>query len=274
MSEKPEQTSPDQELQRLLGEAVELRTEIETKKSTGADLLRLDQAFVTASQIAEQYFCEKKLEMVYERGEIETEPKRTGSEGHETLQAESIPSTWEEVFQKVMSGGAVVAQELPLIARHDGLVLAGRPDIVVFKDRQPLLILECKFTKSRTPQNSHHVQAGVYAKLLENMGFDSSQLRYVIALVSPELKTDPTLFTRLLKTSTETASLPSHLEFEGGIICKYDYDSELAVANIEWALEYWKGNRDAIPTRNPNKCRSCEYSKECPSSLASRHNDP
>lgn len=274
MSEKPKQTIPDRELQRLLEEAVSLRSEVETKKATGTNLLRLDQAFVTASQIADQYFCEMKLEMIYEHGEIETEPKRTGSEGHETLQTESIPSTWEEVFQKVVSGGAVVAQELPLIAKHEGLVLAGRPDITVFKDKRPLLILECKFTKSRTPQNSHHVQVGVYAKLLENMGFDSSQLRYAIALVSPELKTDPTLFTRLLKTSAEMASLPSRLEFEGGIMCQYHYDSEKALADIEWALEYWKHNRDAIPTRNPNKCRSCEYSRECPASLASRHDDP
>jgi len=36
-----------------------------------------------------------------------------------------------------------------------------------------------------------------------------------------------------------------------------------AEKDLDWAIEFWKKQREAIPTRNPNKCRSCEYKMEC-----------
>jgi hypothetical protein len=47
------------------------------------DFLRFGQSCVSASSIAQQYFCEKKVEMEFIHGKVETESEQLGTEGHE-----------------------------------------------------------------------------------------------------------------------------------------------------------------------------------------------
>ncbi|MHA2405467.1 MAG: hypothetical protein ACXACH_01795 [Candidatus Hermodarchaeia archaeon] len=43
----------------------------------------------------------------------------------------------------------------------------------------------------------------------------------------------------------------------------HQYHPVDAQVDIDWTLDYWRGTREAIPTRNANKCRSCEYLDQC-----------
>lgn len=45
------------------------------------------------------------------------------------------------------------------------------------------------------------------------------------------------------------------------------YDKQDALKDILWAKDYWLMKREAIPTRNPSKCRSCEFNEKCPHSF-------
>ena len=47
--------------------------------------LRFNRSAVVASDIAGQFYCEKKVEMGYLHGEVETEAKAIGTEAHEKL---------------------------------------------------------------------------------------------------------------------------------------------------------------------------------------------
>jgi excinuclease UvrABC helicase subunit UvrB len=59
--------------------------ELRNKREKEAGRLRFNRLTICASDIAGQYYCEKKIEMAYLHGEIETEAKTLGSEAHEKL---------------------------------------------------------------------------------------------------------------------------------------------------------------------------------------------
>ena len=46
------------------------------------------------------------------------------------------------------------------------------------------------------------------------------------------------------------------------------FDQVEANRELDWAVVFWKKKRDAIPTKNPNKCKSCVYNMDCDQSLA------
>jgi hypothetical protein len=48
----------------------------------------------------------------------------------------------------------------------------------------------------------------------------------------------------------------------------YPFDRGKIVKDLDWALDFWLNKRKAIPTKNPAKCRVCEYSEVYKSSLA------
>ena len=60
----------------LIGEVLERRESV----------LRFNVPFLCVSEISEQYYCEKKVEMARVLGEITTEHKIIGQEVHEPLQ--------------------------------------------------------------------------------------------------------------------------------------------------------------------------------------------
>lgn len=47
----------------------------------------------------------------------------------------------------------------------------------------------------------------------------------------------------------------------------YPFRKAEIIKDLDWALDFWLSKREAIPTRNPAKCRVCEYNNLCSSSL-------
>ena len=41
------------------------------------------------------------------------------------------------------------------------------------------------------------------------------------------------------------------------------YNRLCAEMDLNWALEYWMGKREAKPTNNHQKCKKCEYFDKC-----------
>lgn len=53
------------------------------------------------------------------------------------------------------------------------------------------------------------------------------------------------------------------LKLEEARIYVNRFDLVEAEKDLDWALDFWVGRREAMPTRNPNKCKSCEYLSKC-----------
>lgn len=225
--------------------------------------LRFERSTIAASDIAEQFFCEKKVEMQFLYGEIESEAKMIGNQAHEKLLEDSVRVKREEMWQAIYGKDPVLALETLFLAQVKDVVIAGKPDSILFRDGYPLVVFEYKFSRNQTAYVTHHVQARTYGLLLESIGFNTSYLHYAIVIADPITRIDRSLKKRVAAAIGKNGLKDAVLEIENGKVYLHKYDRAEAEKDLDWAVKFWKKEREAIPTENTNKCRKCEYSSQC-----------
>jgi len=228
-------------------------------------------SLIPASRIASQYYCEQKVEMEYTTGAIETEAKTRGEEIHESL-LKMRKTTLKEIIDGIQKERVYVAS-FPIVAEFSNIMLAGIPDLIVFVKGQPAFIVELKTTEGDVSKlwRDQVVQAKVYGLILEEMGFDCSRLKLAIVRhkrngdLSKDYKREflHSLIASLLKGTRYLAKYKKN----GAFVHIINYARTDVVPDVQWAEGYWLSKRTAIPTRKVSKCRVCEYSGSCPSSL-------
>jgi len=236
---------------------------ISKKKEKNEGELRFNRCTIRASDVAGQYYCEKKIEMEYLFGKVETETKNQGTEAHENLLEGSETVEREEIWKAIYGEDPILALEWLLLAEYEDIVLAGQPDAVLFENGFPLIIFEYKFSRRKRAYPSHHVQAGFYGLLLKNLGFNTEKMFYAIVVADRRARDDPNLkdnvFEAVMKNGLKKVIIP----IDNAVIYLNKFDEQEAESSLEWAIQFWKGQREAISTSNNNKCRVCEYEKEC-----------
>lgn len=240
-----------------------LLTLIAERKENSEKLLRFDRCTIRASDVAGQYYCEKKIEMKYLYGDVETETKNQGSAAHENLLEGAEIVDQENMWRTVYSKEPVLVMEWLLLAEYEDIILTGQPDSVLFENGKPLVIFEYKFSRRKKVYTSHHVQAGFYGILLKNLSFNTEKLNYAIVVADRKLKCDPNLKDRVLDVIKNIEPKNTVIPIENAVIYFNKFDEQQAKASLEWALKFWKKQREAISTINPNKCRICEYEQNC-----------
>lgn len=148
---------------------------------------RHDTAFVGVSTLAEQFYCEYKVENEFALGEIPTEAKETGTELHdELIPGVEIPA---KDFARLVSGKRPSYAVLRVWGTVGGLRVVGMPDHIVWSEGRPLWLVELKTTKG-DPKPLWEDQANqvrIYGLLLDSMGFDCSKLRLALVRLGPKL---------------------------------------------------------------------------------------
>jgi CRISPR/Cas system-associated exonuclease Cas4 (RecB family) len=231
----------------------------------GTPGLRFGVKCIAVSDVAAQYYCEKKVEMAYTYGEIETLGMKKGEEAHEFLLKDAVKTDWRQILREIYSGKLVLIREMLLLGKHGDTILAGRCDAVLFFKNRPLLLFEHKFSSKRIPFSDHHVQARLYCYLLHLMGWDTSGLRYALIMAPLESRDDP----QLRKTPSHVVrALKEKKDVDKVVLGKASvylnrFDLKKTVEELEWALDFWKQKREPIPTRKPAKCLSCEFRGKC-----------
>ncbi len=234
--------------------------------------LRHGALAITASSLGQQQYCEQKVEMSLTHEEIQTESKLAGERLHEEL----LPmekTTLDALIEDILTKKTYTAS-FPLAAKYNGYLLAGIPDAVIFRLGKPAFILELKTTR-RNPTvlwPSQRVQVTTYGMLLELMGFDCSDLELsVFTLKRTKEPTEDQKKQFLGKAvwvliGEKTKELVSSLK--GALaIHTFHYNPKEARDNIEPSIGYWLKQREPVPTRNPRKCKPCEFNDICPFSL-------
>jgi hypothetical protein len=97
--------------------------ELRWKREEQEGRLRFDRSAVSVSDIAEQYYCEKKLEMEYLHGEVETEAKTTGTEAHEKLIEDAVEIKREALWKKIYGEEPVLAVEMFILGKYQDVFL-------------------------------------------------------------------------------------------------------------------------------------------------------
>ncbi len=227
--------------------------------------LRFGARFLPVSEIASQYYCEKKVEMSRIFGRKETSEMKNGKEAHEFLLKDSAEAGMNEILDNIHAGGRIGVREMPLLGEHRGVIIAGVTDAVFFHKRTPLFLFEHKFSSRQIPFYNYHVQARLYCYLLHLMGWSTSELKYALIIALPKLK-----------SAVELADIPSQVlergvdergvvDLAGGNVGVYinRFEQKKATDDLDWALGFWKEERDAMPTKKPAKCRVCEFKRRC-----------
>jgi CRISPR/Cas system-associated exonuclease Cas4 (RecB family) len=226
-------------------------------------ILKFGKKVVAASDIAEQFFCEKKVEMQYLHGEIETEAKIVGTEAHGKLLEDAVRVKREELWQKIYGRNPVLALEPLFFEKFNDIIVAGKPDAILFRNGLPLVVLEHKFSRKPVAYETYHVQARIYGLLLNNIGFDTRLLFYAIIVADPAVRFGRNLKKKVLEAINKNGPKEGILELKNARVFLRKYNHGDAEKDLNWAVKFWKQEREAIPTQNPNKCKTCEYFEKC-----------
>ncbi len=236
----------------------------------GEPAYRHELSFVGASTIAQQFYCEAKVENEYTLGEIPTESKETGSDLHDEIFAmEELKR--EDLISRIEHDPSLTAS-FGLHAEIGKLRVVGVPDAVIFENGRPRWIIELKTTLGDPTRlwRDQVIQMRVYGLLLERMGFDCSGLTLTLirmkqkGMLTSSEKSALLPLIRLSLLEKKTSVLEAQHQMKFFLVPHVSSEAEDAVI---WAQDYWLGRREAIPTKSEGKCRSCEFNSVCTHSL-------
>jgi len=235
---------------------------------------------VKASDLGYQFYCEQKMEYDLAFGREMTPERKAGISAHEIFNREFEKD--KEIFVKQISlkdikkqKGIMYFAEEMIGAFYKNSIIVGIPDRVYFINGKPWLVVEFKYINYYKDFLSYHVQAQAYCLIFRQLGFDCSDLSYVLIVSKQELAFSPLQekFMETLSSSVFQYYQEYKYKHQGRIslnvfnsaIYLHSFASKLEEAekNITWALEYWKGKREAQITKNLNRCRNCEFLKIC-----------
>jgi len=165
-----------------------------------------------------------------------------------------------------------VIVESPFVGEAADLLIGGIPDAVLFENQKPQLIFERK-TTSRPGRlyKNQRIQAWIYGFILDSLGFETDQLK--IAILSHEQSLAPEMgkeLQQLVIAGYDGWELADHelTESPKSVLPLSDFSKVEYLEDLNWALGYWRNEREPIPTKKAGKCRACEYEDVCPDSRA------
>jgi hypothetical protein len=227
-----------------------------------------DGSSLAPSKIAQQFYCEKKVDLSREHGEIDTPAKIQGSETHEKAAEDSEEISDEEFWNALERGDRQIIVESPFLGEAAEFVIGGYPDAVLFDNGKPQLLFERKTTsRPNSLFENQRIQAWLYGFILDSLGFETDDLR--IAILSHEQSIEPEqgkALQEVVLATHDQQDIGSHelMEQPKAILHLSSFDKLDYLEDLNWALGYWRDERDPIPTEIEAKCRSCEYNDLCP----------
>ena len=189
------------------------------------------------SWLNQQGYCEYQIYLEYMKG-IETAPTRAmtrGSEIHQRLEddfkRDATPATFEEVVES-SKREAAISRECFVISPRYGIrgyideIWMGPDEITIIDDKP-----------GRTPYQSTMNQVRAYCLAFKDMTNDSRTIKGALR----ERGTS-----NLFWIETFTSEIEKEIEF-----------------TLNRMHGLFEGSKPFIPTKNPNKCRSCRYKRYC-----------
>jgi len=219
------------------------------------------------SEIAKQFYCEKKVDLTREHGDIETPAKTRGSDAHEKAAEDSEEISDDEFWEALENGERQIIVESSFIGEAADFLIGGIPDAVLFEDKKPQLIFERKTTsRPNYLYKNQQIQAWLYGFMLDSLGFDTDGLK--IAILSHEQSLSPEAgkeLQRLVMMCYNGWELGEHemAESPEAILHLSEFSKIKYLEDLDWALGYWRGEREPRPTEKAAKCRACEYNNVC-----------
>jgi hypothetical protein len=236
--------------------------------------LRHGRSFVPVSTIANQFYCEYKVEDEFLQGPIQTKTKQEGTAFHDEL----IPTVkvTERQFIDAVSKKTPSLGVLRLWGTLADIPVIGDPDGIIWSQGRPLWLLELKTTKGDPMQvwDSELYQILIYGALLEKMDFDCSSLRLALVRMKARELSDEEkeawlnrVSKHLMQNRIDEFEASHHGTVRVHILNQDLHAAELGVLRMKG---YWLGEREPTSSSSIGKCRACERTSICPKTLYGR----
>jgi len=228
--------------------------------------LKFDKRYLIVSEIAQQFYCEHKLELMYREGKVETEEMRLGTYIHEEMFRGEKLST-EELVDKLLTYRRVVAS-FPIAIVYRSVPILGVPDAVIFEEGRPIALVELKTTKRWIGKvfTCEYVQAQLYSYMLQ-VNELAGNMNVIIVKVSRDVELTDDVRRRLLNRALTLIEKynGSEIVVRGEKYSIHIYENDgAAFRYLDWALGYWLGTRGVyVPLDSRSRCRKCEYRHLC-----------
>ena len=226
---------------------------------------------VWASDIADQLYCEKKVELRLLHPDVrkDTAELRAGSEAHEQLTIRAVPVSEKQLREQLVRGKRVLLREFAFTCRFRGIPIIGRPDLVEFDGLRALFVVDYKFSRNREPYPDHRLQLALYGLLLHQSKFDTSEMATILVFASPEqrqrqggveaLERNLLNYYRQLRNAVFEQRNSATCTKEGAACFAFKFDLAKAKKLVDEQIGFWLGSRSARPTVHEKKCRMCEF---------------
>ena len=225
---------------------------------------------IGVSDMASQFYCEKKLDLRLEHGEVDNQFKQRGREGHRAVKSGYEGVQKEDAWRSIQFEPEVTLQEFPLRYMLDDFLLRGRSDLIHFEDGKPRVLLEVKFVHGSVQDTfrNEKFQPWIYSRMLDGIGFETSELTYAVLKTGANNRERIPYIERIRDDAIEMIlnRYPdeSMTEFKDRtFVFPQLYRREDWEEEFEWALKYWRDKRSPKPTDNEKKCLSCDYEEHC-----------
>lgn len=245
--------------------------------------IRHNLGFVTASDIAKQWYCEKAIDLQYQHPDVVLKVPELdlGTARHELIAREAEPITKGELIKFIKSDKTFSLQQSRFNGAYGHVLIKGIPDYVEIKGRKANILVEFKFSKYKRIFPEYRIQLDTYGYLLYKNRFDINNLFCGVAIFPRHSKFGEKTF--ILNTLNQSGVIDEVIEkikkrlsemrnkrldrfrfdepdsFNGYL---YSFSLSIAKKNLKWAMGYWLKNRDPLPTKKAYKCRICSYNIE------------
>ncbi len=247
-----------------------LREELIEHVKKGDANLKFNRPYLIVSDIASQFYSEAQLELDYIFGKLETEEQKEGSKLHERMAEDAVVVKFKDMVKHIPQAEEIIILETGFLMRFHDDIIVGKPDVIVFKRGIPIFLFEYKFSKYTTTFPNQQVQAQIYCQILKELGYNTDLLYYGIIIAprdmtkkSNEVKKIPRQVLKKIDLSSLIQEQEVELTFDHIRVFLYKFDSEKAKKDLEWALEYWKGERQVKLSELLYACEYHEHKEKC-----------
>jgi CRISPR/Cas system-associated exonuclease Cas4 (RecB family) len=229
------------------------------------DLNEGSRPTIAPHKIAGQLYCEKKVDLAEKHGERENQAKQRGSDTHEKATEDAETVSNDAFWEAMDSDEQQIMVEFGFAGELDEFILAGKADAIRFNGQKPELIIDRKVTThTHTVYDNQEIQPWLYGLMLSTIGFDTSELN--VAILSHEPSLDKEVGKHLQNVVLQTAWEPGEHSLPGfseANLFVSEFDPAKYQDTLNDKLEYWRDERDPVPTDTNSKCSGCDYNDVC-----------
>jgi len=237
-----------------------------------ANGLRFNRTYITVSELAQQLYCEHKIDLAHREGKIETEEKAVGAQIHEEIfQGKSV--TIDDIIDLLLSRDRLLFT-MPIAIVYKDVPVVGIPDAILSERGTVTAVIELKTTARWLEKifMCEYFQANLYAYILNSWNLTSRDCKIIIVKI---LRRDiDALLNKhnILKTLIRKVEKILDLSYSEYFVAYrhkniaihcVDFDKVTVERYLDWALGYWRGMRPALIPSSKRRCMKCEYRHLC-----------